>query len=314
MAAPRWASDGWDAAVRIGLLVPHADVGPESEMRAMAPPGVGIHAARVRFGAMGARGGMDPTIGLEPVKRFAEPPELDDAAELLAAAPLHVIAYGFTSSAYVIGAGGEADMVRRLGRRTRGIPVVTPCAAAVEALHALDARRIAIFDPPWFDAQLVGLGRTYYEDAGFDVVAATACGLPSDQTAITPDALHRWIVAHAPADRGRRKRLSRRRHDRGARSRPPPARAHSEPGPFVGRSASGPREASGRSLRARLRHRRPTGGRCDARHRRSCRRRVAAAVSVAARTPGLRRVRQVRRRPGTRNCSRSAHGLREAPV
>ena len=200
MAAPRWASDGWDAAVRIGLLVPHADVGPESEMRAMAPPGVGIHAARVRFGAMGARGGMDPTIALEPVKRFAEPPELDDAAELLAAAPLHVIAYGFTSSAYVIGAGGEADMVRRLGRRTRGIPVVTPCAAAVEALHALDARRIAIFDPPWFDAQLVGLGRTYYEDAGFDVVAATACGLPSDQTAITPDALHRWIVAHAPVD------------------------------------------------------------------------------------------------------------------
>ena len=200
MAAPRWVTDGWDATVRIGLLVPHADVGPESEMRAMAPPGVCIHAMRVPFGAMGSGGGMDPTIALEPVRRFAEPPELDDAAELLAAAPLHVIAYGFTSSAYVIAARGEADMVRRLRRRTRDIPIVTPCAAAVEALHALDARRIAIFDPPWFDARLVGLGRTYYEDAGFDVLAATPCELPSDQTAITPDALHRWIVEHAPAD------------------------------------------------------------------------------------------------------------------
>ena len=200
MAASRWVPDGWDAAVRIGVLVPHADVGPESELRAMAPPGVCIHAARVPFGAIRIGGGMDPTIPLEPVKRFAEPPELDDAAELLAAAPLHVIAYAFTSSAYVLGARGEAAMVRRLRQRTRGIPVVTPCAAAVEALRALGARRIAIVDPPWFDARLVRLGRAYYEDAGFDVLEAMACELPSDQTAITPQALHRWIVDHAPAD------------------------------------------------------------------------------------------------------------------
>jgi maleate isomerase len=200
MTAPRWATDGWDAAVRVGLLVPHADVGPESEMQAMAPPGVCIHAARVPFGAIRSGGGMDPTIPLEPVRRFAESPELDEAAELLAAAPLDVIAYGFTSSAYVIGACGEADMVRRVRQRTRGIPVVTPCAAAVEALRALDAHRIAIVNPPWFDGQLVGLGRAYYEDAGFDVVDATACELPSDQTAITPEALHGWIVDHASAD------------------------------------------------------------------------------------------------------------------
>jgi maleate isomerase len=200
MAASRWAADGWDAAVRIGVLVPHADVGPESEMRAMAPPGVCIHAARVPFGAIRSGGGMDPTIPLEPVKQFAEPPELDDAAELLAAAPLHVIAYGFTSSAYVIGARGEADMVHRLRRRSRGLPVVSPCAAAVQALHALDAHRIVLFDPPWFDAELVGLGRAYYEDAGFHVLDATACALPSDQTAITPEALHGWIVEHTPAD------------------------------------------------------------------------------------------------------------------
>jgi len=32
------------------------------------------------------------------------------------------------------------------------------------------------------------------------VIHATACGLPSDQAAITPEALHRWIVQHAPPD------------------------------------------------------------------------------------------------------------------
>src|SRR5215212_2924774 len=125
----RWKRDGWEATVRIGVLTPHADVGPESELQAMAPPGVGIHAARVPFGAIAAGGVMDPTIPLAPVRAFAEPPYLDNAAELLAAAPLNAIAYGFTSSAYVIGEEGEAEMIARLERRTRGIPVVAACRA-----------------------------------------------------------------------------------------------------------------------------------------------------------------------------------------
>ena len=53
-----WQPDGWDVRTRIGVLTPHADVGPESEIRAMAPESVGVHAARVPFGAMAA-GGAD---------------------------------------------------------------------------------------------------------------------------------------------------------------------------------------------------------------------------------------------------------------
>jgi maleate isomerase len=189
----RWKRDGWEASVRIGVLTPHADVGPESELQAMAPQGVAIHATRVPFGAMAAEGVMDPTIPLAPVRAFAEPPHLDNAAELLAAAPLKAIAYGFTSSAYVIGAEGEAEMIARLERRTRGIPVVATCNAAVEGLRALGANRIALIDPPWFDTELNGLGRRYYESAGFEVVYSSPCGLLSDQTKITPSDLHAWV-------------------------------------------------------------------------------------------------------------------------
>ena len=189
----RWKRDGWEATVRIGVLTPHADVGPESELQAMAPPGVAIHAMRVPFGAMTAGGGMDPTIPLAPVRAFAEPPHLDDAAELLAVAPLDAIVYGFTSSAYVIGEEGEAEMIARLERRTRGIPVVATCTAAVEGLRVLGARRMALIDPPWFDTELNGLGRRYYESAGFEVVYSSPCGLPSDQKKITPSDLHAWV-------------------------------------------------------------------------------------------------------------------------
>lgn len=195
-----WEPDGWDATVRIGVLTPHADVGPESELQAMAPAGVVIHAARVPFGAMAPGGAMAPAIPLEAVHAFAEPPHVDDAAELLAAAPLHVIAYGFTGSAYVIGTRGEAAMTERLQERTRGIPVVATCAATIDALRGLGARRISLVDPPWFDDELNQLGRHHYESAGFGVVQAGRCRLPGEQAAITPADLYRWVCEHVSPD------------------------------------------------------------------------------------------------------------------
>jgi maleate isomerase len=196
----KWKRDGWEATVRIGVLTPHADVGPESELQAMAPPGVAIHATRVPFGAMAAGGTMDPTIPLAPVRAFAEPPHVDAAAELLAAAPLDAIAYGFTSSAYVIGVEGEAEMIARLERHTGGIPVVAACGAAVEGLRALGARRIALVDPPWFDTELNELGKRYYESAGFEVIYSAPCGLASEQAKITPAELHAWVSEHVPTN------------------------------------------------------------------------------------------------------------------
>jgi hypothetical protein len=78
-----WQPDG-GARTRIGILTPHADVWPEAEFCAMAPDGISIHAARVHFGAYRLGGAMDPTIAADPVRKFADPPLVDDAAELLA--------------------------------------------------------------------------------------------------------------------------------------------------------------------------------------------------------------------------------------
>jgi maleate isomerase len=195
-----WQADGWNVRIRLGVLTPHADVGPESELRAMAPPDVGIHAARVMFGAMRPGGVMDPTIPLAPVRAFAEPPHVDDAVDQLAAAPLAAIAYAFTSSAYVIGTSGEAAMLDRLAGRARGLPVVATCSATVDALHALGVARLCLIDPPWFDVGLNDLGRAYYTDAGFDVALAAPCGLASGQALIQPGDLHDWVADHAPDD------------------------------------------------------------------------------------------------------------------
>src|SRR4051794_5966044 len=193
-----WRTDGWDARSHIGVLTPHADVGPECELQAMSSPDVTIHAARVPFGAMAAGGAMNPTIPLAPVRAFAEPPHVDDAVELLAAAPVGAIAFGFTSSAYVIGHDGEAAMIRRLEERSRGIPVVATCAAAVDALRRLNVERLALISPPWFDAELDALGSSYFVQQGFEVVYHAPCGLPSDQRGVQPAELYDWARDHVP--------------------------------------------------------------------------------------------------------------------
>ncbi len=192
-----WQPDGW-ARTRIGVLTPHADVGPESEFGAMAPDGISIHAARVPFGAYKPGGTIDRTIADDPVRAFADPPLVDDAAELLASAPLHVIAYGFTSSSYVRGGADDAKLKERLEIRTRGIPVVIPCVAAVMALSALGAKRLALINPPWFSAELDQQGARYFQNHGFEVVHSGPAGLPSDQQAIQPSQLYEWVRTHTP--------------------------------------------------------------------------------------------------------------------
>src|SRR5262245_8367388 len=126
-----WQSDGWGARARIGILMGHFDIGPEAEFGAMAPDGVTIHSTRVRIGVAMPSASSDPRIALAPVRAFAEPPAIDDAAELLAAAPLNSIAYNFFSSSYVLGVDGDRALKARLEKRTHGIPIIVPGLAAL---------------------------------------------------------------------------------------------------------------------------------------------------------------------------------------
>src|SRR6201987_1592864 len=101
---------------------------------------------------------MDPTIADNPVRAFADPAAGDNAAEMLAMAPLHAIVFGFTSSSYVRGAADDLALKSRLEARTRGIPVVITCAAAAAALAALSTKRVALISPPWFSVEMAQQG------------------------------------------------------------------------------------------------------------------------------------------------------------
>ncbi|MEL7158034.1 MAG: maleate cis-trans isomerase [Actinomycetota bacterium] len=182
-------ADGWDARLRVGLLVPDGDVGPESEWSAMAPRGVAVNAGRFRF-PVGSVAAAADQIDLDPVRYVAAPGPLDDAIALLNPPGIDLYALAFTSSSYV---GDDAALVDRLSAAAGGRPVVTTGQAFLAAVAHLDATRVLLVDPPWFPAELNQLGRAWLESQGVAVARAEVAGLPSGQGNIHPGALHRWL-------------------------------------------------------------------------------------------------------------------------
>ena len=206
---------------------------------------------------MRQRGAMDPTIGLEAVRAMAEPPGVDAAVELLALVPLQVIGFGFTSSSYVIGRRGEVEMCARLSELAGGLPIVAAGAAMCDAAERLEAERVFVVSPPWFDAQLAELGSKY-----LDRCRADGCWR-RDRRFTERSTRHRARATPLLVDGkhpGRRRRTHHRgqwlpscRRHRTPRTRPRTPRSHREPGAAVGMPDDERVLGTGRRIRTTLR-------------------------------------------------------------
>ncbi len=181
--------DGWDARLRVGLLVPDGDIGPESEWSAIAPAGVAVNASRFRF-PVGAVEAAADRIAIGPVEYVAAPGPLDEAVKLLNPPWVDIYSLAFTSTSYV---GDDSQLVTRLSELADGRPVVTTGQALLEVVAHLDAANVLLVDPPWFPRDLTDLGRQWLERNGVVVARAEPAGLPSGQGNIHAGALHRWL-------------------------------------------------------------------------------------------------------------------------
>ena len=187
-ARQHWRPDGVGSIARIGILTPAFDPVPESEAWAMAPKGISVHAARVRR----QRG--------EDARLFAEPSRVDWAVESLAAVKPRSIIYAFMSSSYVLGTNGDEALRTRLEKIAGGIPVILAAEAASAALHAINARRVAVIHPPWFSEETNDGGKAYFQSQGFAVVSCARVLPLRDFQEVTPVELHRWVAKTTPKE------------------------------------------------------------------------------------------------------------------
>lgn len=180
-----WQPDGAGHLGRIGLLTLDFDPVPESEMQAIAPRGVSIHASRVKY----IRG---------MASSYAEAPNADNASELLMRVNPSVILSAFTSSSYVIGKEADREFQTRLESQTNGIPVIFTCNAAIEAFQSFQASKIALIHPPWFSDEINLKGKAYFESLGFEVAFCKQVGPHRDFTEVSPAEVYEWIITNAP--------------------------------------------------------------------------------------------------------------------
>ena len=183
---PVWQSDGLGSLARIGVLTPDNDPVPESEMWAMAPRGVSIHASRIRWNG--------------DARSLAEPPHVDTAAELLSGLKPDVIVYAFTGSSYLLGVEADDSLRARLEARACAVPVILTAPAASEALRCLGVHRLALIHPPWFTDQVNAKGPIYFQARGFSVISCARMIPARSFMEVSPAEVYDWCKEHVSED------------------------------------------------------------------------------------------------------------------
>lgn len=141
----------------VAALTPQANTTVEPEFSILWPAGVAMINGRL----------ISPkaTIEARLVDYFDQ---IEEAVRQFANAPIDAIAIACTGASYLAGAARERDMLGRLAARA-GVPAFTAAIAVVDALNALEARRIGLVSP--YPASLTAACIPYWQAQGFTVAA-----------------------------------------------------------------------------------------------------------------------------------------------
>jgi len=158
---------GWRA--KIGLIYMASSTVMEPEFYAMAPPGVSIHTARIHL----------PEASVEGLRSMMEGDQVEEAAALLARAPLDVITFGGTSATFLEGLGNDLKVIKRIEGVSDGVPGSATSTAAVRALRKLDAKKVCFVGP--YIEEVTQRGGQFFEQSGFEVTGAHGMGVRGDR-------------------------------------------------------------------------------------------------------------------------------------
>ncbi len=160
---------------RIGLIIPTSNRLSEEQFNRYAPPGVRIHTTRIRM------------TGPQRIPPEHLEPEVVHAAGLLADAKCDVIVFHCTGSSMEAGLEGERHIIAAMAAAT-GRRATSTASALVDALHAVNAHRLALISP--YESNEHEL--SFVQSAGFEVVVDRAMQLAgSDAFVYTPSSF--WL-------------------------------------------------------------------------------------------------------------------------
>lgn len=177
-----YSAYGWRG--RIGLIAPSTNTTLEPEFYRMCPEGVAVHVSRVY------QAGRQE---LSSYQRMAE--DIGTAATLLATSEVGVVAFGCTSCTYFV----SPDAVRATMRDKAGCHPVLTADAVLEAMRAMNLKRIAVVGPR---TEFVTEKEVeFLTQAGFEIAASRCLGLGATEEErrsigrVPPEVVHRLAVS-----------------------------------------------------------------------------------------------------------------------
>ena len=142
---------GWRA--KIGLITPMSE-NAEHAFHIYAPEGVSFASMKINFPGPTPEGLMLLTDRLE------------ETAAQFKDYPLDLVVFGCTSGSCIKGFGWDRECVHKI-ERASGKPGLTTSTAVLEALKALDAKKVAVLTPYPEDTNLAE--KRFLEDNGYEV-------------------------------------------------------------------------------------------------------------------------------------------------
>ena len=162
---------------RIGLIIPSSNRLTEPQLRHFAPPELGIHVTRLQMTGKWNR----------PLSALRE--DIQRAAGALADAKPDIIVFHCTGHAMEEGPEGDAR-TRELIKRATGIEAMSTGGAIVEAIGALNLKRLILLTP--YDQDTNDHEIDFLRQIDVTVVKDVALALPgSDQYLAVPP--ERWV-------------------------------------------------------------------------------------------------------------------------
>lgn len=146
---------------RIGLLLPSSNTTQEPEFTRILPDGVTLHVARLPL----------RKIEASATEKIVE--DIETESQKLADADVDVIVLAATAPSSRKGIGYDQELIRRING-VSGRPATTASTAVIEALTALDVKRLVIA-APWTDDTNVTVA-AFITASGFTVLAHRALG------------------------------------------------------------------------------------------------------------------------------------------
>ncbi|MGU3576108.1 Asp/Glu racemase [Brucellaceae bacterium C25G] len=169
MENAQFMPDGDGYKARIGLIYMASSIVMDAEMAAMAAEGVSTHTTRIKL----------PKVTVEGIEAMMNAPELEQAARLLASAPIDVLCFGGTSASFLHGTVYDHGLIAKMKTWAPDIKITTASTATLAALKAVNAGPVALATP--YVDEVHARAIRFLEENGHKVVSHKNLRIDTDQ-------------------------------------------------------------------------------------------------------------------------------------